>query len=418
MNHHTRRDFLKTAAVSALASSAVSMSARSYARVVGANERIHIGVIGCGDRGRNAHMRGVQQHAEKENIIIDAVSDPYIAARQQAADMCKEWFDIEARQCVSYRELLELDHIDAVMIASPDHVHTLHLKAVAEAGKHVYVEKPLSMDMASLNAAYDAVKANGIVCQVGTQLRSMGSFTGVRELYKTGVLGKVARIEQHRNSHRPYWYNYLKEIQEDEVDWAEFLHDRPHRPFRADVYSGWYGYRDFTDGAVPGLGSHFIDLVHYITGAEFPTSAVCHGGRYTWIDEHEFTAMDQVQAAWTYGDDFLVEYSTNFGNGSGNTFKVIGNEGVMDLVDWRSPVLTTDVVGGEARRNTERVPIEPINRPDHMLNWLQCMRDGETPHASIDAGYQHAVACLMAVIAGDTGRRQGFDRERRIIHEV
>lgn len=411
MQEPTRRTFLKSVA----ATSAIALSARSYARVLGANDRINIAQIGCGDRGRRAHMPGVQQHAVKENIAITAVADPYIKAREEASALCKEWFGEEARQFVSYRDLLALKDIDAVMIASPDHLHTLHLKAAAEAGKHIYVEKPLSMDMESMNAACDAVKAAGVICQVGTQLRSMGSFTGVREFFRSGALGKISRIEQCRNGHRPYWYNYLKDVKEEEVDWQEFLNDRPMRPFRADLYSGWYGYRDFTDGTVPGFGAHYLDLIHYITGASFPRTAVAEGGTFVWKDEHEFTAPDHAQALWNYPEGFMVSYSTNFGNGSGNSFKIFGTEGVLDLLDWNAPVLTKDGVRDSTAKKTDRIPIEPIDRPDHMLNWLQCIRNGETPHAPIDAGYQHAVAALMAVRAFDTGRRQTFDAQQRQI---
>jgi len=412
MSEHTRRQFLKTAAVS----SAMAMSAKSYARVAGANERISIGVVGCGGRGRGALMTGAQQHAAAENIEITAVSDPHRLAREEASAMCKEWFGREARQFVSYREIMALDDVDAVMIASPDHVHTVQLKAAADAKKDTYIEKPLSMDMPSMNVAFDAVKASGIVVQVGTQLRSLAGFTGVREFYKTGALGTVSRVEQVRNSDRPYWYGYLKDIKEEDVDWQEFLHDRPYRPFDAAQYSAWFGYRDFSDGPLPNLGVHFLDLAHYMTGAEIPDNAVCLGSVHTWKDEYNFDVPDNTQAAWTYPDGFIVTYSTNFGNGSGNSFKIFGDEGVVDMANQSAPVFSKAGVRG-ATRGTEPEPIPVVERPDHMLNWLQCLRTRETPHAPIETGYNHSVAALMAMRAMDTGRRQVFDRSTREIRE-
>jgi len=393
------------------------MSAASYARIVGANDRISIAMIGCGDRGAGAHMPGVHRYDKEQNVEFTAVCDPWKIPREKAAAMCKDWYGRKPRQFVSYRDVMARDDIDAVMIASCDHQHTTHLEAAAKAKKDIYIEKPLAMDFNKLKAAYDAVKANNVVVQVGTQLRSMPSMTGCRELYKTGILGVVGRIEQCRNGARPYWHSRLKEVKEEDVDWKEFLMDVPMRPFDPNHYSGWYGYREFSDGPVPGLGSHFIDLVHYITGAKFPTSAICMGGTYTWNDEYKFTCPDHVQAQWIYPEGFMVSYSTNFGNGSGNSFKIFGNEGVMDLVEWSAPTLSAEGVGAPSGKIPEKRPVEEVETPDHMLNWLQCLRTRETPNASIDAGYQHAVAVIMAMMAYDSGRRQIYDAEKRKIRE-
>ncbi len=406
----TRRQFLKTASASAVAA---SLSAGSRARATGANDRISIGIIGCGQRGLHAHMPGVHNHDKEQNIEITAVCDPWRVPREAAAAKVKEWYGREPRQFVSYEDVMALDDVDAVMIASCDHQHTTHLEAAAKARKDAYCEKPLAMDIDKLNRACDAVKDAGIVVQIGTQLRSMGSMTGCRELYKTGILGNVARIEQHRNSTRPYWYSRIKDVKEEDVDWKEFLMDRPMRPFDPVQYSGWYGYRDFSEGPVPGLGSHFIDLVHYITGAKYPESVVCLGGTFTWKDEHNFTCPDHVEALWIYPEGFMVDYSTNFGNGSGNTFKIFGNRGVMDLVNWSEPVLTPDGALEKSKDIPEACPVEHVPMPDHYLDWLQCLRSRNKCNAPIEAGHRHAVAVVMAMRAFDTGQRQIYDPEKR-----
>ena len=405
----SRRQFLRTASAGA----ALSLTAASYARVRGANDRISIGIIGCGSRGAGAHMPGVHRHAKQQNIEITAVCDTWRIPRQRAAAKAKQWYGREARQFVSYRDLVALKDVDAVMIASCDHQHTAHFEAAAKAGKDIYCEKPIAMDFDKLRRACDAVKAAKVVFQAGTQLRSLPSMTGCRELYKTGILGNVSRIEQRRNSTRPYWYGYLKDAKEKDVDWDEFLMDRPKRPFSAEQYTGWYGYRDFSDGPVPGFATHFVDLVHYITGAKFPTSCVCLGGTFTWKDEHKFTCPDHVQALWVYPEGFLVVYSTNFGNGGENCFKVLGDQGTLDIIHWNLPVLTAE--GGSKKKGLIRgkKPVKEVPRPDHFLDWLQCIRSRKTPNAGIDAGYQQAVACIMAMRAYDTGRRQVYDAEKR-----
>ncbi len=407
----SRRKFLKSAAGGA----AMAMSAASYSRVMGANDRISIGVIGCGGRGVGAHMGGIKPHAGGENVEVTAVCDPWTVRQEAASARAKEHYGRAARKFSSYRDLLALEDIDAVMIASCDHQHTTHLKAAVEAGKDAYCEKPLAKRLDRLVAAVDAVKKNKRVVQIGTQLRSYPTFTGCREVYKSGILGKVGRIEQHRNGERPYWYGYVKDVKKADVNWKEFLMDVPDRPFDPVVYSGWYGYREFSDGPVPGLGSHFIDLVHYITGAKFPSSCVCMGGTFTWKDERNFTAPDHVGALWTYPDGFMVEYSTNFGNGSGNSFKMFGDVGVMDMVNWNAPVLTAE--GAPKRRGQirGRKPVKEVTRPDHFLDWLQCLRTRKEPNASIDAGYQHAVAVIMAMMSYDTGKRMVYDADKREI---
>ncbi|MCX7048418.1 MAG: Gfo/Idh/MocA family oxidoreductase [Candidatus Sumerlaeota bacterium] len=411
----SRRQFIKTASAGA---AALTLTAASYARVVGANDRIRLGIIGCGDRGTNAHMPGIHKHDKEQNVEVIAVCDPWRVARENAAAKAKEWYGREPKQFVTYRDLLAMDEVDAVTIASCDHWHTKHLEAAAKAKKDVYCEKPLAMDLAKLKSACDAVKAAGVVCQIGTQLRSFPTFAGCKKLYESKILGTVGRIEQCRNSTKPYWYHYVKEVKPEDLDWKEFLGDTPDQPFNAVKYSGWYGYREFSDGPVPGLGSHFIDLVHYITGAKFPTSCVCLGGTYTWKDENKFTCPDHVQALWIYPEGFMVSYSTNFGNGSGNSFKIFGNQGVLDMVNWNAPKLTAEG-GGDKNRGVIRgeKPVEEVPMPDHFLDWLQCLRSRKTPNASIDAGYQHAVAVIMGMKAFDSGRRQIYDPEKREIRE-
>lgn len=414
-----RRDFIKVAAAGATVG---AMTAKSYSRVMGANERIRIAQIGCGGRGRKAHMEGVHKHDKDQNAEFVAVSDPWRCAREEAAAMCKEWYGTDVKQFVSYRDILALKDVDAVMIASPDHHHSMQLEAAAKANKHTYVEKPMARNMEELCRAVDAVKAAGIVVQVGTQTRSLGTSTACRELWKSGVLGKASRIEQCRNGEKPYWYGYVKahmpkgkELRKEDVAWDEFLMNAPKRPFDAGVYAGWYGYLDFTDGPVTNLGVHFLDLFHYITDATFPISCVCNGGVFTWKDENKFTCPDHVEALWVYPGDFMVAYSSNFGNGGGNRHRYFCEKGQLIMDNWGAPTYTAE--GGPKRDGGIRGvnDVKPIETPDHFLDWLQCMRSGKATRAPIEAGYLHSVAGLMAVESYNTGRRTTYDHEHRAI---
>src|SRR5690554_27701 len=423
MKDLTRRKFLKNVAMASPAlfvSPAVpkSLTVLTKGRALGANDRINIGIIGCGDRGNKVFMDGVYKHAKEMNVEITAICDPWRVAREEANVKVKKWFGRDARQVVSYQELFNLDNLDAVMIASPDHVHTTHLKAAADAGKHTYVEKPLAMDMEELVKAVDAVKKSGIVVQVGTQLRSLPGVMGARDLFHKGTFGQLSRVEECRNSPKPYWYGYLRDVKEEDVDWKEFLADRPMRPFNPDVYSAWYGYYEFSHGPIPNLGAHFIDMVHFITGASFPESCVCLGDTFTWKDEHEFTTPDCIQATWIYPEGFMVSSSNNLGNGAGSVRSFYGDKGVLKMNNWSKPTYSDEGAPHKDGTINGEHAVDPIAGPDHFLDWLQCVRDNKTTIAPIEAGYQHAVAVLMAMKSFETGRKTIYDQEKREIRTV
>jgi len=415
----TRRDFLKSStalAVGATLASRVTLTAAQRARSIGANDRIRLAQLGCGGRGRGAHMEaGIHPHDKAQNVEYVAVCDPWRVAREEAAALCKEWYGTDVKQFARYRDLLAMKDLDAVMIASPDHAHTAHMEAAAKAGKHIYVEKPMARKMDGLRRAVDAVKAAGVVVQVGTQIRSLPTSTGAHELWKSGILGKASRIEQCRNSEKPYWYRYVKDVKKEDLDWEEFTLGATKRPFDAVFYSGWYGYLEFSDGPICAMGSHFIDLMHYITGVGFPTSCVCNGGVYTWKDERNFTCPDHVEALWTYPEQFMAVFSVNYGNSGGSRHRYFCDKGQLIMDSWTSPTYSAE--GGPKRDGKIRGvnKVTPVETPDHFLDWIQCMRSGKPTRAPIEAGYQHSVATLMAVTAFETGRKTSYNPKKREI---
>ncbi len=407
----SRREFIKKSTIAATGMVVLpnSTTILNAGNVIGANDRIRIGIIGCGTRGNQVYMNGIYKHAKALNAEVVAVCDPWRISREQTNARVKEYYGREAKQFVSYRDLLEMKDLDAVMIASPDHLHTKHLEAAAMAGKHIYVEKPLAMEMDKLVSSVDAVKEAGVVVQVGTQLRSLPGIVGARNAFMSGAIGELSRIEECRNSAKPYWYEYIRDVKEEDVDWQEFLDDRAYRPFDPKLYSAWYGYYEFSHGPIPNLGAHFIDLVHFITGVGFPESCVCLGGTYTWKDEHNFTAPDCIQATWTYPEGFIVSSSNNLGNGKGNVRNFYGDKGMIGLTNWNQPFINSE--GSPYGDNTLKGdrPIEHVDANDHYYNWLHCIRNNEETIAPIDAGYQHAVAVLMAMKSYETGKKVTYD---------
>jgi predicted dehydrogenase len=205
-------------------------------------------------------------------------------------------------------------------------------------------------------------------------------------------------------------------VKAEDVDWKEFLMDRPMRPFDGRLLTGWYGFREFTDGPIANLGCHFIDLNNFIVGTKLPLSCVAQGGTFTWKNEG-FTCPDHCEVTWIYPEGFLVHYSTNFGNSSGSVTKIYGDEGTLDLSKTQAPTYSSAGAIKPSRLPKVDTPIEPVDCPDHYLDWLQCLRTRKTTNAPIEAGYYHCVPVLMGTRAMDTGKRQIFDAQKREIRE-
>jgi predicted dehydrogenase len=408
LNSLNRRGFLRS-------STAASVFTIVPKAAMGANDKIQIGIIGCGSRGRNTLMKEIFDFSEAENVAITAVCDVWNQHRDAAVQVTQEWYGSAAVSFVQYPELLARPEIDAVVIATPDHLHSTILHAAIRAGKDAYCEKPLARTMRELNRVVDAVRKSDRVVQMGTQLRSYPSFTGCRKVVQDGELGTVVKVAQVRNYYEPYWHGFARSVTEKDTDWRAFLGHVEERPFDADQHAVWYGYRDFSDGSISNLMCHFIDLVHYITGATFPTCAVTLCGNYAWKDAR--TCPDSVHTLLEYPEGFMVSYSTACGNASGSYTRFWGTQGMIDATNWRKPVIS-----GEGTSHPDRVQekhtVPDVECPQHMENWLQCLRSRKKPNADIEAGYQHAVACLLADAAWLKERKMRFDTTKRAIRGV
>lgn len=383
-----------------------SLAASSYNRILGANERLSIGVIGCGGRGL---LKEALQFLNEANAQIAAVCDTWRQHREEAAAAVKSAAGNSPEQFVRYQDVLALKSIDAVIIGTPDHQHCTMLTAAARAGKDAYCEKPLAMDLKELNEAVDAVKKNNRVVQIGTQVRSWPAPVGGRAFVQSGGLGKIFKIEQSRNAAEPYWYSYGKRpIAEADVDWKGFLMNRKPRPFNAQQYAGWYGYREFSRGPHTNLLVHFIDLVHYVTGAKYPRRVTAMGGKFRF-KEDGYTNPDSVECILEYPDEgFLVRYNSTFGTSANSFLKFIGTEGVLDATQWNKPWLMV--------RPKETQPVPEVQGPHHMKNFFDCVRSRQAPIAPIEAGYNHSIATIMADEALIRGVRMVYDPAKRTIH--
>ncbi len=373
-----------------------------------ANDRISIGLIGVGGRG-SALMGEILALAQKHNVRIAAVCDVWRKNREAAAARIKQRLGAEPRQFTRFGDLLALKEMDAVTIATPDFSHGTILVGALKAGKDVYVEKPMTIDLASANAALDLARANQRVVQAGTQRRSEGQFIGAAKLLATGVLGQISRVSAAMYFHEPRWFRTsVADCREADVDWEAFLLDGPKRPFDARRLRQWQLYRATSNG-LPGLWmTHYADAVHMLTGAKYPASAVAHGGIYVWKDGREHT--DTFHALLDYPEGFLFDWGMGLGNSAGVHFGIHGTKGTLDVEKW-----TLSAEGGkDTTIQPTKVAAEP--GPSHMENWLECLRSRRRPNADIQYGHQHAVATILTATAFETGKRQKYDPAGRSIN--
>ena len=419
-----RRSFLGTAA-GVVAGSAFASSARSYDRIIGANDRIALGHVGIGNRGSELHMM-VSRLKGTHNVETVAVCDLWTTNRERAAASTARAYGRAPRAFQHFEDLLALKDVDAVIIATPEHSHSLVLKATAEAGKDAYCEKPMGNVLQEVKAARDAVKQRKLVVQVGTQHRSEPYQLAAREVVRSGALGDVSKYEIVWNYNGPRWRGRpeVKLIREQDTDWQKWLMTKPARPFDPRLYFEFRLYREFSSGIADQWMSHGIDLVHFFMNEQPPRSIMAHGGVYAWQDGRE--NPDTFQALVEY-PSFLASFSTSFGNDSDSFSRIMGKKATMVNIGgegsprWK----VVDEKGNHEDNPTvlraERwvtLPGEdkpgPINIGDedlsHMTNWLECLRSRNTrTNATVDNGFLHSVACIMAAQSYRQGKRLYYD---------
>ena len=421
-----RRQFLQTAAVAAGAA-ALSPSALSYGRILGANDRISLGFIGVGSRGGELHHMSAQLK-DKCKVETTAICDLWSGNRDSAVEANKKLYGITPRALRHPEEIVALKDVDAIFIATPEHAHSPLLKMVVEAGKDAYVEKPMGNVLEEAKAARDVVLNSKAIVQVGTQHRSEPYQVAVRKLILEGALGDVSKYEIAWNYHGPRWRGRpeVKQIREQDTDWRTWLMTKPDRPFDPQLYFEFRLYREFSGGISDQWMSHAIDLVHFFLDETYPESVVASGGVFAWHDGRE--NADTFQALLTYPKGFLVSYSTSFGNDAPGFTRIMGkkatllNMGGEGSPRWR----IVEEVGNhedddtidEKRKGRDILlpgdkTVPPMGMGDeelsHMTNWFECLRSRKQPNATVRHGFSHSVACMMAAQAYWSEKKMFFD---------
>src|SRR5580692_12533260 len=242
-----RRAFLGKSAAVIAGGVVLPRTALSYENIVGANDRISLGHIGIGSRGGDIDLIASKLKSS-HHVEMTAVCDLWKVNREKAVATNTGYYGRAPRGVQHLEELLAMKDVDGVLISTPEHAHSPILKMAVEAGKDVYVEKPMGNVLAEAKAARDAVRQSKHIVQVGTQHRSEPYPRAAHDLVQTGVLGDVSKVEVEWNYHGPRWRgrSEVKQIREQDTDWRKWLMNKPYRPFDPQLYFEFRLYREFS----------------------------------------------------------------------------------------------------------------------------------------------------------------------------
>lgn len=436
-----RRGFLK-GVVAGAAACGVSSSAKSYARIVGANDRVNVGLVGFADRLRDSLLPAFMAHSKELNFDVVAVSDIWKLRREAGVGHVKDKYARDVVGCRNNDELYDRKDVDAVIIATSDFQHAMHCVEAVKAGRDVYVEKPLANKMAEAKAVLKTVEASKQIVQVGTQRRSSPNYIGANQFIRSGKFGDIVAVEMTWNVNQPgRWRRpaLVAQLRQEDTDWKRFLMHMPAEPFDARKHLEYRLFWPYSSGIPCQWMVHQIDTVHWFTGFSHPRSVVANGGIYLWKDGRR--NYDTLTAVFDYGplDDkskgFQVTYSSRMTNSTGDAKEVyFSNGGTMNLDTG-----TVSPDGGLTESFAKAMDMKPnqlqkaslVDRSVkavtaantgademttlHVRNWMESVRARKQPNAPVRVGYSHAVAVCMVKAAIDTGKRVTFDDKKQAV---
>jgi predicted dehydrogenase len=382
---------------------ATAMTAISYSRIMGANERLRLGAIGVGERGRG----DMGKFAKNPTVDVVAVCDIYAEQIDKAKAIAPN-----SRTYTDHRKLLEDKTVDIVLIATPDHWHAQTAKDALNAGKDVYVEKPLTLTIEEGPEIVKAARVNDRICQVGMQQRSGKHYLQAKqEYFDTKKLGKItlARTWWHGNTYHLRKAPASLAQRPSNLDWAHYLGPLEWRDWDPQQYWNWRAYLDFGGGQVTDLFTHWIDVVHMLTGQEIPKSASAAGGVYHYKDGR--TAPDTINVLLEYPTEFTATFEATLAPGiTGAAVEMCGTEGRL-FIDRSKYVFTP------AGRNAQPVTVNASTDldVDHITNFLECVRSRKLPNGDVLIGHRSAQASHLGNIAYMEKRRLHFDTIREKI---
>lgn len=414
-----RREFIKTGARAGVA----TLVAASAQRVYGANTRVNVALIGCGGRGKSV----ARAMSRVSGVAHLAVCDVYDVQARKARDQLDA-----ADTYKDFRRALERKDVDAIHIGTPDHWHAIPAVLACEAGKHVYVEKPLSHNILEGKAIVKAARASGKVFLTGTQQRSAPHFAEVAEIVQGGRLGEVrfVRVWNYANRMPDGIGTAPDEPAPPGLDWDFFLGPAPSVPYNRKRYLNTYReFSDYAGGRITDFGVHRFDTVHQIMGVDRPRSVCATGGRFALggMGDHP----DCLQVTYEY-PKFVLSYEASLINSFGamgrttpdmHYYGARGGENRPNGMAFHGTrgTLLADRVGyeiiPERRRNVES-GLERMHQNSreatalHAQHFIRCVRDGEKPRCDAEVGHRSSLIAHLGNISYRVGKKLQWDAEK------
>ena len=411
----TRREFLDALAVSA-AGLTVGTSAKSYGRILGANDRLNFAVIGLNGRGY-AHLASLK--ANKSAARISHVCDVDSGILKKFADATTQEMGEAPVAEKDFRHVLEQKEVDAITIATPDHWHTPMAIAGLQAGKHVYLEKPCSHNPAEGDLLVRAQQKYGKLVQMGTQQRSSDYTIEIIEKIHNGLIG------------RPYfakaWYsNVRKSIGmgkeapvPEQLDWDLWQGPAPRRPYQDNIHPyNWHWFKTYGTGETLNNGTHEVDVCRWALGVDYPKRITSSGGRYQFKDDWQF--YDTLVTSFEY-EDKLISWEGKscqgmefYGRDRGST--IMGTTGTV-LID-RDGYEIYDLHGKKKSKfkvGSKTSSADTVGRDSmtdaHFANFIAGIRAGEKLNAPISVGNVGVTMLQLSNIAWEVNRELHLDEK-------
>ena len=426
----TRRDFIRKVGVGVAAAAAAAKNVDAAAkhitfaqgRVIGANDRINVGFVGCGGR-MNAHIRRImERNKERADVQAVAVNDIWDKRKDRARTMTS----VEERSVYhDYREVCARPDVDVVVIASPDHWHHAQTMDALRSGKDVYLEKPMTYTVDEAKEIADTVKATGRVLQVGSQYTSMDHFWKAKKAIADGLIGEVmwasGGFGRNRNQRGEWNYAIDPEATEKTLDWKAFLGPAPKRAFDPERYFRWRKYWDYSGGIATDLFYHSVSPLLLTIGGEFPLRVTSSGGIYHQKDREvpDTFFMNVDYPEWT------MQLACSVGSGVGAPLVVHGSQATIfvaqnseSLTNTQIEIVPDQEYREEFTKKTGaeilKIDVQPVPHGGHphMDNVLACVRSRQEPNLPARLGYQAMAAIAMGVQAYRQSEVLFFDRRR------
>ena len=391
--------------------------ALSASRVSGANDRVRVGIIGCGGMGSGDWRNFLAQ----PDVTPVAVCDVFQPNRERAAAMSKDKVD----QYKDFRQMLDRKDIDAVVVATPDHWHALLTIMACKAGKDVYVEKGLSSTVREGRVAVDTARKYKRIVQVGAQERSGDHYAKAVKLIQDGGLGAVHRVNANwqRNMMPGFKPRQLKDGLTDALDWDMWLGPAPYVKFDPLRFSyNWRWFWDYSGGQMTNWGSHSLDIVRWALNVKTPAAVAAFGGRYELKDGGETPDVQDVIYSFpgctvTWGGCEVSGFEPIRYPDNDRRLKPLlefhGTKGSMVLTRRGFEVTPQIWTGDEQNGKPAMQPMSVTAAGgNHVRNFLDCVKSRQLPISDVEEGHYTMVMCHLANISMKVGRMLHWDTQK------